>query len=194
MLQILTPSFIKVAAAIVTVITLMDEFIIYDMKFPTADLLDGGCYMVYWRRSGIECYNNSTLGYVQIALISLRLLADTIVDLRDIFTGFAFIVAIFPLWLLSLKFNEIGPGNTGEHVVMKKYRQIFRLTRLFDKAHGSALFCFFFNYLVYYSTRLDRIIAPLSAGQRFFDLQFIFIIVLVYALGASFSRKVGLII
>lgn len=161
------------------------------MAFPAADLLDGGCYMLYWRRSGIGCYGSSTLGYMQVALISLRLLADTIVDLRDIFTGFTFIVAIFPLWLISIKFNEIKPGNNGEHTVVKKYRQMCRLTRLFDKAHGSALFCFFFNYLVYYSTRMDRIISPLSAGQGFFDLQFISIIVLVYGLGASFSGKVG---
>lgn len=174
-----------------TLITLMDYFIIYSMSLPYEEILESANYILYWRHLGAGSYNqNTALTGTQISMISFTVFVYTIANLRDICTGLAFIVSMFPLWKISLTFQE-ADSDRKRKLLGKKYRKICRLTRLFEKAHGSALFCFFINYLIYYSTKLHTIIT-FSVGEQFFHLQFVFIFVLVYALGASFSTKVRL--
>lgn len=162
--------------------------ILYRMQYSVQDLLKSAYYVFHWKNSEAGTYTTAFLNYAQFSIVNLSLIMYTIATLRDIYCGFAFIVSILPLWLVGLNFEEFGLSMSKEQVMIR-YRQIAKLTRMFNRAHGSALLCFFFNNLLYYSTKFHKIIAyPL--GAQFYQLQFIILFLVVYALGASFSRKV----
>ncbi len=187
-LQLFSPAFTMGILICITVMAMIDYMILYQMQNSAQNLLNLAYYVFHWKNSEAGTYTTTLLNCEQFSIVTLSLLMYTIVTLRDLYCGFAFIVSILPLWLIGLDFKKIRCSiNKGQ--VMIKYRKVAKLTRLFARAHGSALFCFFFNNLLYYSTKFDKIVTY-SLGAKVYHLQFILLFVVVYALGSSFSRKV----
>lgn len=127
--------------------------------------------------------------------------------MKDMYAELFFIAGIIPLWLTSLDFRNMvyeecaqfsqrklgwKRGYLRKTRSMKLYLKVSRLSRLFSRGHGYALLCYFANYLMYYSTKIDTLFLPrTTAGGKVYELEYLCTVSIVYGLGASFAYQVS---
>lgn len=210
-------TFYTTIAIIVTSIGLFNDLIFYDFKISMDDLYEDAQYTFLGRNvSGHSTFDTTTgiIRFSDLIFVLFRQFVIMVNDLKDIYLGFFLISGILPLWLISLDFKRVvvqeekfdhlmqfnyqlalkkyatGDQTHGQLTLLKRYRSVCHLARLYTKGYGDVLFCFLFNYLMYYSTSIDSLIQSATTGKRIYEMEFISTFFVVYGLGAHFSYEV----
>lgn len=198
-----------------TCVGLLNDLIFYNFGPSMNELYSDAQYTFLWREVNAtypkpESETIKKSNVPKLLFVLLRQVAVMVSDLKDMYLGLFLLSGILPLWLISLDFktsllqaektnmNETDPGkkrspdthNSRVNRIFQRYRCICQISRLYSKAYGDVLFCFFFNYLMYYSTSIDKLIKSATAGKRIYELEFISTFAVVYILGAHFSYQV----
>lgn len=194
------------AAVFITLISLLNFGIYWDMQFDSffERTLKEAYSKILWKSEVVERIQpkiNANPRF-SIFLIACRFFEEILGNVRDLYVEFFFIVGIVTLWAISCDFKSkivkmstksFRCGNYSslpEKCLINQYIAISKLSRLFSKAYGYSLLSYFLLHILYFSIGLDRIFIPLALGEKFYELEFIVTICLIYGLGAHYSLQV----
>lgn len=170
--------------------------------------------LFFWRKTllaSLPIHSSYTL-----IIVLLRILAECIRNLRDLYVELFFVSGVLTLWPIGADFSahvkqqmvklkmrkvtirqllvyQFGYGCHSPRViksVMKQYREIRKLCEQFTKAFGCAMLFYFLMSVTYYSVIMDKLYLPLKWGAKLYLLEFIFTAGIIYGMGAHFSLMV----
>ncbi len=191
------------------------NYFIYDNFEISFELILQDAYDIFfWRKTlppSLPIYSSYTF-----TIVVLRILAECIRNLRDLYVELFFVSAILTLWPIGADFNahvkkqiaklkmrkvtirqllvyQFGYGCHSPRVIksaMKQYREICKLCEQFTNAFGLAMFSYFLMSVTYYSVTMDKLYLPLKWGAKFYLLEYVFTAGIIYGLGSHFSMMV----
>lgn len=166
------------------------------MKFDFSQRLQEAYSQLLWQRNP-HAFDE---GLPEVTLVTIRLFLEILGNIRDLYVGYFFAVGIVTLWAISYSFKcsivkDIRLRNNVLYLPrIEQYQAISKLARSFSKGHGYSLLSYCMWNILYYSIGLDRIFIPMNWGEKFYELEFaVLTLLLSFGLGAHFSYQVYIV-
>lgn len=194
---------------------MINYFVYGNFDFSYAAVLQDAQETFLWTKPNELENETDGRNIFNFALVLLRLTAECVRNLRDLYIEYQFVSVILTLWLIGQDFKtcvrenllklQIGIISRSNKVItrgnlqlvvkvikenLQHYRKIVKLCNEFSTAYGIALFAYFLMSVTYYSASLDKIYLPIKIGAKVYFILFICTAGIIYGCGAHFALEV----
>lgn len=179
----------------ITVVAMLGFLMADDFSYPFTTTLEEVQYLFFRKEEVKDILSSFDNIYVWIGVFT-----SLVHGMRDIYFDMFFMSGVVTLWLMSLSFRrtvseelETFRENQRKQVKLrslKMYRSIFHITHDFDRGHGLAMLCYFFEGLMYYSINLNVVFVNRGFGPKIFYIKYFLLFWANFGLGVHFSINV----